>query len=383
MEEEEEYEGDAPRREERTHLPRYSAHGRDVRIEAGNQVEDLNITFRDQKYQAPSGSRPQVHADPLFDPPSFATGLDTSTPVRPASRTRTRTTRDPSVPVTYGGVVYASTIDSGSPPRRTYDDTALMELQDESFNNTISSVPSPPPRVLALPTVKQAEHRSSVPTKAAEPSHLREPLTSGLLEMHQLEQEAEAMEKAFLHTSGRGKQELRIMRKKAESFWEYGLTLRTFRHWLQSYEHERVRAGVNVEISTDPYQVDQNQLVREIDHLKMARTFSRWRDLKTRRDRTTRHAAAISVESTQRRFLAEWRDAFRRRRHEQLAQAIADRKEKEELRTAWRDWKTKRLGRRTDRWKESMREKEVIVIEARQKRVIGEAFKVSAVYFQR
>lgn len=56
---------------------------------------------------------------------------------------------------------------------------------------------------------------------------------------------------------------------------------------------------------------------------------------------------------------------------------MADRKEKKVLRTAWRNWKTKRLGRRTDRWKELMREKEVIVIEARQKRVTAEAFEVS------
>jgi hypothetical protein len=59
--------------------------------------------------------------------------------------------------------------------------------------------------------------------------------------MEDLEQQAEALERAFLlNSGGRGKQELRIMRKKAESFWEFGLTLRTFRHWLESYEHERV-----------------------------------------------------------------------------------------------------------------------------------------------
>ena len=248
-------EGASFRREERTSiLPRYSTHDRDVRLEAGDPVEDLNLTYRDQKYQAPfsrTQSRAPVHADPaLFDPPSFATGLDMSTPIRPASRLRnTRADRDRSVPATYGGVVYASTVNSGSEPRKAYDDTALMELQDESFNNTISSVPSPPPRVLALPSEPakpQRGYRSSVEstTNALESSHLRttEPMTSGLLEMHQLEQEAEAMEKAFLHTAGgRGKQDLRIMRKKAESFWEFGLTLRTFRHWLQSYEHERVR----------------------------------------------------------------------------------------------------------------------------------------------
>ena len=123
--------------------------------------------------------------------------------------------------------------------------------------------------------------------------------------------------------------------------------------------------------------MDQIQLIREIDHLKMARTFSRWRDLKTRHERTARHATAISVESAQRRFLAQWRDASRRRRQEHLALAMTDHKEKELLRTAWRNWKTKRLGRRTDRWKESMREKEVIVIEARQKRVTAKAFEVS------
>jgi hypothetical protein len=123
--------------------------------------------------------------------------------------------------------------------------------------------------------------------------------------------------------------------------------------------------------------VDQVQLIREIDHLKMARTFSRWRELKTRRERSARNASAIFVESAQREFLSKWRIAFRRRRQEQQAQIIADRKEREEMRTAWQNWKTKRLGRRTDRWKESMREKEVAVIEARQKRVMGSAFKVS------
>lgn len=123
-------------------------------------------------------------------------------------------------------------------------------------------------------------------------------------------------------------------------------------------------------------QVDQVQLIREIDHLKMARTFSRWRELKTRRERSARNASAIFVESAQRAFFSNWRDAFRRRRQEQQAQTIADRKERDELRMAWRNWKTKRLGRRTDRWKESMREKEVTVIEARQRRVIGSAFKV-------
>lgn len=248
-------EGAAFSRQGRTSiLPRYSRHDRDVRLEAGDPVEDLNLTYGDQKYQAPSvrtQSRAPVLADPaLFDPPSFATGLDMSTPIRPTSRMRnTHAVRDPSVPATYGGIVYASTVNSGSESRKAYDDTALMELQDESFNNTISSVPSPPPRVLALPSgpaKSQRGYRPSVEstTNALISLHLRtaEPITSGLLEMHQLEQEAEAMEKAFLYTAGgRGKQELRIMRKKAESFWEFGLTLRTFRHWLQSYEHERVR----------------------------------------------------------------------------------------------------------------------------------------------
>lgn len=109
----------------------------------------------------------------------------------------------------------------------------------------------------------------------------------------------------------------------------------------------------------------------------MARTFSRWRDLKTRHDRSVRNASAIFVESAQRDFLFKWRVAFRRRRQEQQALAIVARKEREEVRTAWRNWKMKRLGRRTDRWKESMREREVMVIEARQKRVISSAFKVS------
>jgi hypothetical protein len=108
------------------------------------------------------------------------------------------------------------------------------------------------------------------------------------------------------------------------------------------------------------------QLIREIDHLKMARTFSRWRDLKTRHDRSARNASAIFVESAQRDFLSKWRTTFRRRR-----------KELEEMRTAWRNWKMKRLGRRTDRWKESMWEKEVLVIEARQRRVVRSAFKAS------
>ena len=130
--------------------------------------------------------------------------------------------------------------------------------------------------------------------------------------------------------------------------------------------------------------MDQIQLIREIDHLKMARTFSRWRDLKTRRERTARHAAAISVESAQRSFLAQWQDASRRRRQEHQAQAMADHREKEVMRMAWKNWKTKRLGRRTDRWKEMMRETEVIVIEARQKRTIAEAFKVSSkIFFRR
>lgn len=128
-------------------LPRYSTHGRDLKLEAGNVVEDLHVAFRDYKYQTPlAGTRVRTETDTIaqfFDPPSFATGVDMSTPLRPASRTKnTQLARDPNVPIAYGALVYASTVDSGSPRRRQFDDTAMLELQDESFNNTISSVPS-------------------------------------------------------------------------------------------------------------------------------------------------------------------------------------------------------------------------------------------------
>lgn len=253
-------------RNQGTALPRYSTHGRDVQLDAGDVVEDLHVTFRDHKYQTPlNGTRTRAETDTIaqfFDPPSFATGVDMSTPIRPASRAKaTQALRDPSVPVTYGGHVYASTVGSGSPLRQEFDDTALLELQDESFNNTISSVPSPPPRIAALSSrfIEPAQvHRTSVESVSSAIGSLQTRTTTApavVSEMENLEQQAEALERAFLlNSGGRGKQELRIMRKKAESFWEFGLTLRTFRHWLESYEHERVSYElVRLRHHTDPF----------------------------------------------------------------------------------------------------------------------------------
>lgn len=219
-------------------------------------MEDRHVTFRDQKYQTSLGNtRLRAETDTIaqfFDPPSFATGVDMSTPVRPASRAQNpQPTRGSQLPITYGGHVYASTVDSDSPRRRQFEDTALLDLQDESFNNTISSVPSPPPRIAALPSrLAEPMHarRSSIESvsSAIATLHVRSSTQPAVLsEMEELEEQAEALERAFvMNSGGRGKQELRIMRKKAESFWEFGLTLRTFRCWLQSYERERV-GGVN------------------------------------------------------------------------------------------------------------------------------------------
>jgi hypothetical protein len=47
---------------------------------------------------------------------------------------------------------------------------------------------------------------------------------------------------------------------------------------------------------------------------------------------------------------------------------------------AWRNWRVKRLGRRTDRWKEEMREKEVVLLKARQERLTSSAFKVRFIH---
>jgi hypothetical protein len=78
-------------------------------------------------------------------------------------------------------------------------------------------------------------------------------------------------------------------------------------------------------------------------------------------------------------FFSRWQDALRREKQEEQADALVRRNEEEVVRTAWKNWRVKRLGRRTDRWKEEMREKEVILLRARQERLTSSAFKVCSI----
>ncbi|KAJ9099155.1 hypothetical protein QFC21_004034 [Naganishia friedmannii] len=353
---------------QRAALPRYSTHVMDWKLATGGEVDDVNVTFEQDIYRPVSRTArplPPAATAAMFDEPSFATDLlETSTPIRPTTATNRdttaagRPTRGPGIPLAYAGDVYGDEAIG-------FDDSPFQEIHDdeeESFNNTISSVPSPAPRIAPLPLRRdEAERVATIYRHRRDASDTAEETTINL-EMDALDREAEELERRALMGAaggGRGKLELRLMRKKAESFWEFGLTLRTFRKWLQEFEYERG---------------DQIQLIREIDHLKIARTFTRWRDLKTRHDRSLRHASAIFIESSQRLFFSRWQDALRRARQEEQADALVKQREEETVRTAWSNWRVKRLGRRTDRWKEEMREKEVVLLRARQERLTSSAF---------
>ncbi|KAJ9116344.1 hypothetical protein QFC22_004784 [Naganishia vaughanmartiniae] len=349
----------------RAALPRYSTHAMDRKLAAGESVDNINVTFEQDIYRPLSRTaRAPVVAEAMFEEPSFATDLlEMSTPIRTTTTEKrdttdvARSTKDPGIPLAYAGPIYSSSSAyRGNGQAIDLDDTPLQGtysgVEEESFNNTISSVPSPAPRIAAaLPFREKETERVATIYR-----HRRDTSTSDTvedttinLELDELEREAEEMERRALAgtaSGGRGKLELRLMRKKAESFWEFGLTLRTFRRWLQVFEYERI-----------------------------ARTFTRWRDLKTRRDRSLRHASAIFIESSQRLFFSRWQDALRRARQEEQADALVKRKEKEIVHTAWRNWRVKRLGRRTDRWKEEMREKEVVLLRARQERLTSSVFK--------
>lgn len=236
-------------------LPRYSTHGMDRKLDFGAEVDDVNVTFEQVIYRPASRNVRPPPLPAMFDEPSFATDLlEMSTPMRPTTGTKRDTTRagrsirDAGIPLTYGGHVHnSSSADEGI----GFDDTPVQEmysddLDEESFNNTISSVPSPAPRIAALPVRRDDERVATIYRHRRDESADTVEDTTINREMDELEREAEELERRALASGasgGRGKLELRLMRKKAESFWEFGLTLRTFRRWLQVFENERVSSS--------------------------------------------------------------------------------------------------------------------------------------------
>jgi hypothetical protein len=243
---------------QRAALPRYSTHKMDRKLASEAEVYDVNVPLKQDIYRPISRTaRPPPPAALMFDGPSFATDLlETSTPIRPATAMKRditdpgQTTTESGIPLAYAGQVYnSSSVKGGIDKAIGFDDASLQEMYDndveeESFNNTISSVPSPAPRIAAA--APQAKHETdrvaTIYRHHRDPSDTVEDTTINL-EMEALEREAEDMERRALAgaaSGGRGKLELRLMRKKAESFWEFGLTLRMFRKWLQEFEYERV-----------------------------------------------------------------------------------------------------------------------------------------------
>lgn len=255
------YDGAQP---QRAALPRYSTHKMDRKLASGAEVDDVNVPFEQDIYRPISRTaRPPPPAALMFDGPSFATDLlETSTPIRPATAMKRditdpgQTTTESGIPLAYAGQVYnSSSVKESIDQAIGFDDASLQEMYDndveeESFNNTISSVPSPAPRIAAAaPRAKHETDRvvATIYRHHRDPSDTVEDTTINLemeaLEREALEREAEDMERRALAgaaSGGRGKLELRLMRKKAESFWEFGLTLRMFRKWLQEFEYERV-----------------------------------------------------------------------------------------------------------------------------------------------